>query len=93
MLPTAVTEQALPGFHLVRHPLADLKVSALRDRETPPPEFRRLLQELSQLVAYEALRGHVEAGLLDSHYMAPLFNIVMTNNNILKFIIIKGVNF
>ena len=56
MLPSAVTEPALPGFHLVRHPLADLKVSALRDRDTPPPEFRRLLQELSQLVAYEALR-------------------------------------
>jgi uracil phosphoribosyltransferase len=56
MLPDAVTEQALPGFHLVRHPLADLKVSALRDQDTPPPEFRRLLQELSQLVAYEALR-------------------------------------
>lgn len=40
----------------MRHPLADLKVSALRDKATPPPEFRRLLQELSQLVAYEALR-------------------------------------
>jgi uracil phosphoribosyltransferase len=51
-----VTDQPIPGFHLVRHPLADLKVSALRDKDTPPPEFRRLLQELSQLVAYEALR-------------------------------------
>ena len=51
-----MTEQPVPGFFLVRHPLADLKVSALRDRNTPPPEFRRLLQELSQLVAYEALR-------------------------------------
>lgn len=51
-----MTDQPLPGFHLVRHPLADLKVSALRDKATPPPEFRRLLQELSQLVAYEALR-------------------------------------
>lgn len=51
-----MTEQPLPGFFLVRHPLADLKVSALRDKSTPPPEFRRLLQELSQLVAYEALR-------------------------------------
>lgn len=51
-----MTDQPLPGFHLVRHPLADLKVSALRDKDTPPPEFRRLLQELSQLVAYEALR-------------------------------------
>lgn len=51
-----MTEQPIPGFHLVRHPLADIKVSALRDKNTPPPEFRRLLQELSQLVAYEALR-------------------------------------
>ena len=51
-----MTEQPLPGFFLVRHPLADLKMSALRDKHTPPPEFRRLLQELSQLVAYEALR-------------------------------------
>jgi uracil phosphoribosyltransferase len=51
-----VTEQPIHGFHLVRHPLADLKVTALRDKHTPAPEFRRLLQELSQLVAYEALR-------------------------------------
>jgi uracil phosphoribosyltransferase len=51
-----MTDQPIPGFHLIRHTLADLKVSALRDRETAVPEFRRLLQELSQLVAYEALR-------------------------------------
>lgn len=51
-----MTEQPIHGFHLVRHPIADLKVSALRDKNTPAPEFRRLLQELSQLVAYEALR-------------------------------------
>lgn len=51
-----MTEQPLPGFHLVRHPLAELKVSALRDQATPPAEFRRVLQELAQLVSYEALR-------------------------------------
>ena len=51
-----MTEQPIHGFQLVRHPLADLKVTALRDKHTPAPEFRRLLQELSQLVAYEALR-------------------------------------
>lgn len=51
-----MTEQPVRGFHLLRHPLADLKVSSLRDKNTPPAEFRRLLQELSQLVAYEALR-------------------------------------
>ena len=51
-----MTDQPIPGFHLVRHPLAEIKVSSLRDKQTPPPEFRHLLQELSQLVAYEALR-------------------------------------
>jgi len=51
-----MTEEPIPGFHLVRHPLADLKVTALRDETTLPPDFRRLLQELAQLVAYEALR-------------------------------------
>ena len=56
MIPDAVTDQPIPGFHLVRHPLADLKVSALRDKATPAADFRRQLQELSQLVAYEALR-------------------------------------
>jgi uracil phosphoribosyltransferase len=56
MIHSMATEQPLPGFHVVRHPLADLKVTALRDRTTPAPEFRRQLQELSQLVAYEALR-------------------------------------
>lgn len=40
----------------MRHPLADIKVTALRDKRTPAQDFRRLLQELSQLVAYEALR-------------------------------------
>lgn len=51
-----MTEQPLPGFHLVRHPLVDLKVTALRDHRTIPSDFRRSLQELSQLVAYEAMR-------------------------------------
>lgn len=51
-----MTEQPINGFHLVRHPLADLKVTSLRDKNTPAPEFRRLLLELSQLIAYEALR-------------------------------------
>jgi uracil phosphoribosyltransferase len=51
-----MTEEPIPGFRLIRHPLADLKVGKLRDKNTSPPEFRRALQELSQLVAYEALR-------------------------------------
>lgn len=51
-----MTVQPLPGFHLLHHPLAALKVTALRDKNTPSPEFRRVLQQLAQIVAYEALR-------------------------------------
>lgn len=51
-----MTHQPLPGCHLVDHPLASLKMAALRDKSTPPVMFRRVLQELAQLVAYEALR-------------------------------------
>lgn len=53
-----MTEQRIPGFYLVRHPVARLKVSALRDKTTPPAEFRRLLQELARIVAYEALQNY-----------------------------------
>lgn len=36
------------------HPLIQHKVAALRDSETRPPAFRRLVRELSLLLAYEA---------------------------------------
>ena len=36
------------------HPLIGHKVASLRDAATRPPEFRRLVRELSVLLAYEA---------------------------------------
>lgn len=36
------------------HPLISNKIAALRDSATRPPEFRRLVRELSLLLAYEA---------------------------------------
>jgi uracil phosphoribosyltransferase len=38
------------------HPLVTHKLALLRDRATRVPEFRRTLQELGMLLAYEALR-------------------------------------
>ena len=38
----------------IRHPLVQHHLTRLRDRETSPAEFRRLLQRLSLLLAYEA---------------------------------------
>lgn len=41
---------------VVDHPLVQHKLSFLRAKETSPAEFRRLLREISQLMAYEVLR-------------------------------------
>lgn len=44
------------GVHLCDHPLAQHRLARLRDRSTPPSEFRRLLRELSVILALEATR-------------------------------------
>jgi uracil phosphoribosyltransferase len=48
--------------HVVDHPLVAHKLTALRDRTTDSPTFRRLADELVTLLAYEATRDvRVEA--------------------------------
>lgn len=39
------------------HPLIDHKLTLLREKNTPQPVFRRLVEELVTLLAYEATRG------------------------------------
>src|SRR5258708_40061157 len=41
---------------VVEHPLLQHKLSLMRDRNTSTAEFRRLLREISLLLAYEATR-------------------------------------
>ncbi len=43
--------------HLVEHPLISERLTQLRMRATPRPDFRRVLTELSGFVIYEAMRG------------------------------------
>jgi len=52
----------MPSFANVTvldHPLVRHKLTLLRRKETPTAEFRRLLRELSLLMAYEVTRGLV----------------------------------
>jgi uracil phosphoribosyltransferase len=42
---------------VVNHPLVAHKLTALRDRQTDSPTFRRLADELVTLLAYEGTRG------------------------------------
>lgn len=39
------------------HPLVDHKLTVLRDKNTPPTQFRHLVDELVTLLAYEATRN------------------------------------
>src|SRR5438477_12726477 len=44
----------LPRVHISKHPVMAHKLTALRDKNTQPPEFYRLVKEIGALLAYEA---------------------------------------
>src|SRR5947207_3762646 len=44
----------LPRVHISAHSVMSHKLTALRDKNTPPPEFYRLVKEIGALLAYEA---------------------------------------
>jgi uracil phosphoribosyltransferase len=56
---------------VVDHPLVQHKLTIMRDKETSTASFRRLLREISQLLAYEVTRGlplttrHIETPLCE----------------------------
>jgi uracil phosphoribosyltransferase len=47
---------SMVGLTVINHPLVEHKMTLIRDRNTPTAVFRRLLREISMLMAYEALR-------------------------------------
>jgi uracil phosphoribosyltransferase len=51
-----IMQQQRAGLTVVDHPLVQHKLSLMRDRDTSTAEFRRLLREISLLLAYEATR-------------------------------------
>ncbi|HEV7235404.1 MAG TPA: uracil phosphoribosyltransferase [Ktedonobacteraceae bacterium] len=44
----------LPRVHISSHPVMAHKITALRDKNTQPPEFYRLVKEIGALLAYES---------------------------------------
>ncbi|MGH9184678.1 MAG: uracil phosphoribosyltransferase [Acidimicrobiales bacterium] len=56
---------------VVDHPLAAVRLTALREQDTPNPEFRRALHDLSLFVIYEALRSAPTATLTVMTPLAP----------------------
>lgn len=55
--PTREDALRLPRVHVSRHPVMAHKMTALRDKNTQPPEFYRLVKEIGALLAYEATEG------------------------------------
>ena len=49
-------ESFMSGVFEVQHPLIECHLTRLRDKTTPPPEFRQLVNRLASLLAYEATK-------------------------------------
>jgi uracil phosphoribosyltransferase len=49
--PARDTVLSLPDVYISRHPVVAHKISMLRDRNTEPPDFYRLVRELGTLLA------------------------------------------
>ncbi|MEM8956924.1 MAG: uracil phosphoribosyltransferase [Pseudomonadota bacterium] len=80
---------------IVRHPLVQHKLTLMRKKDTPTSDFRRLLREISQLLAYEITRGlpmstrrietpmmEMDAPVLDGKKLA-LISILRAGNGLL----------
>jgi uracil phosphoribosyltransferase len=52
--PTREEVLKMPRVHISTHPVMAHKLTALRDKNTQPPEFYRLVKEIGALLAYEA---------------------------------------
>jgi uracil phosphoribosyltransferase len=59
----------MSNVHVSRHPLILNNLAALRDVRTEPPEFRRVVRGLSQLLFYEAT---ADLGLIEGTVRTPL---------------------
>lgn len=57
--PERSPRQADPMLQVIRHPLVQHKLSLMRKKETSTASFRRLLAEISMLLAYEVTRDLV----------------------------------
>lgn len=90
-----MTETAEPHLTIVRHPLVQHKLTLMRDRHASTSTFRRLLREISQLLAYEITRGlemttrpietplmEMDAPVLDGKKLA-LISILRAGNGLL----------
>ncbi len=44
-------------INVIKHPLLDVKMTLLRDKDTKPADFRRIISEVAMLLTFEAARN------------------------------------
>jgi uracil phosphoribosyltransferase len=72
-----IMQQQRAGLTVVDHPLVQHKLSLMRDRDTSTAEFRRLLREVSLLLAYEATRDlPLEPALIETPLERGSFPVI-----------------
>lgn len=67
--PVCEGKPRMSGIFEVEHPLIKHHLARLRDKSTPPAEFRLLVQRLAVLLAYEATK---DLELAPAHVQTPL---------------------
>ena len=82
---TPINPQARANVHLIDHPLVQHKLSLMRNKTASTNSFRRLLNELSSLMAYEVTR---DMALQDVEIETPLekMNAKMIDGKKLVFV-------
>jgi len=53
MAPVKRGKNRMSVINTLNHPLIDVKLTTLRDKDTPPAVFRRTLYELASLMSFE----------------------------------------
>ncbi|MGH7940255.1 MAG: uracil phosphoribosyltransferase [Limisphaerales bacterium] len=61
----------MKGVTVITHPLVQHNLAQLRDRQTRPQEFRRLLGEIASLMIYEATRSFAAKTIMVQTPLAP----------------------
>ena len=75
---------------VVNHPLVSARLTELRRADTPSPEFRRALDELSGLLVYEAVRDLPTAATEVDTPLAPASGVQIDNPPLLVPVLRAG---
>ncbi len=86
-MPRAMTEKLV---HVIDHPLVQHKLTLMRKKDTSTASFRRLLQELSMLMAYEVTRDLPLVSEAIETPLAPMSSPVLEGKKIVLVSVLRA---